>query len=157
MPETPDHLPIKPEAARAQEAEFFGIAVGVDYDIGGGEKWTLPNPSYMPRDMKARYREHLRFMTHDLDTQGKVNPLTGKKNAVWPPEYKGKLVDEDELLCVALMGTDAKADREAFLADDTVPEVYSRFLAAGGLPGQVQTRWQMLNRQMQERLMQDPK
>jgi len=157
MPDTDDKFPLKPEQAREQEAEFFGVSAGVDYDIGGGEKWTLPNPSYMPRDMKKRYREHLRFMTHDLDVAGKVNPVTGRKAAVWPPAFKGELVDEDELLCVALMGGDAVKDREAFLADGTTPDIYTRFLAAGGLPGQVQTRWQMLNRQMQERLMQDPK
>lgn len=159
MPESDEDnsRPLNLEAAREQEAEFFGTKAGVDYDLGGGEKWTLPNPSFMPRDMSRRHREHLRFLTNDLETVGKVNHLTGKKTPAFPLSYKGELIDEDDLLCIALMGTDAKADRDAYFKDGTLPETYQKFLNAGGLPGQIQSRWQMLNRQMQERLMQDPK
>lgn len=150
--------PIKPEEARRQEAEFFGVAAGFDYDLGGGQKWTLPNPSYMPRDMKKRYSEHLRFMNEDLDTESKPHAVTGKptKVAKWPLRKDGALIDEDELLCIALMGTDGPADREAYLKDGTLPDAYEKFLAAGGVAGQLQSHWQMMNRQMQERLKQDP-
>lgn len=142
MPDSDDKHPLKPEEARAQEAEFFGVTAGFDYDLDG-EKWTLPNPSYMDPEMKKRYREHLRAMSEDLDTEKKPHPVTGKptESQKWPPRIKGELIDEDELLCRALMG------------DDT----YERFLKAGGVPGQVQSRWQYMNRKMQERLMQDPK
>jgi hypothetical protein len=151
--------PINPEAARDQEAEFFGVKAGFDYALGGGEKWTLPNPSYMAPDMKARYLEHLRFMSEDVDFEEKPHPVTGKmtKTQKWPIRKDGKLLNEDELLCVALMGTDVEADRAAYLKDGTVPDTYKKFLAAGGVPGQVQSHWQMMNRQMQERLMRDPK
>lgn len=143
MPDDDKLPPIKPELAREQEAEFFGVAAGFDYDLGGGEKWTLPNPSYLPPDMKKRYLEHLRFMNEDLDTEEKPHPTTGKatKTTKWPLRVKDELIDEDELLCRALMGD----------------ETYEKFLAAGGVTGQVQARWQMMNRQMQERLRRDPK
>lgn len=157
--DTPKLAPIKPEEARQQEAEFFGIAAGFDYDLGGGEKWTLPSPSYMPRDMKKRYSEHLRFMTEDLDSESKPHPATGKatKSMKWPLRFGGELIDEDELLCIALMGSDAKVDRAAYFKDGTLPSVYEKFLNAGGIAGQLQAHWQMMNRQMQERLMRDPK
>jgi hypothetical protein len=150
--------PIKPEEARRQEADFFGVAAGFDYDLGGGQKWTLPNPSYMPRDMKKRYTEHLRFMNEDLDTENKPHAVTGKptKVAKWPLRFKGELIDEDELLCIALMGNDGKADRDKYFADGTLPEVYQKFIDSGGVAGQLQAHWQMMNRQMQERLKQDP-
>ena len=89
-----------------------------------------------------------------------TNPITGKKSApqtIWPLTYKGELIDEDELLCIALMGDDVKADREAYFKDGTLPETYERFLAAGGLPGQVQVHWRMMNLQMEERVKRDPK
>lgn len=158
MPDDDKQLPpIKPEEARRQEAEFFGVAAGFDYDLGG-QTWTLPNPSYMPRDMKKRYNEHLRFMTEDLDTENKPHPVTGKstKTTKWPLAYKGALIDEDELLCIALMGSDAVADRELYFKDGALPPLYEKFLNAGGVAGQLQAHWQMMNRQMQERLKQDP-
>lgn len=156
--DTPNLAPIKPEQARQQEAEFFGVVAGFDYDLGGGEKWTLPNPSYMPRDMKKRYSEHLRFMSEDVDSESKPHAVTGKptKSAKWPLRFKDVLIDEDELLCIALMGSDAKADRAAYFKDETLPPVYEKFLAAGGIAGQLQANWQMMNRRMQERLMRDP-
>lgn len=159
MPESEVNLPpIKPEEARRQEAEFFGVKAGFDYDLGNGQTWTLPNPSYMPRDMKKRYNEYLRFITEDLDTENKPHPVTGKstKTTKWPLRKDGALIDEDELLCIALMGSDAVADRDAYFKDGTLPPVYEKFLNAGGVAGQLQSNWQMMNRQMQERLKQDP-
>jgi hypothetical protein len=143
--------PMKPAEARAQEAEFFGVATGFDFDLGGGQRWTLPYPRYLPPDMRMRYLEHLRVMNEDMDTQPVPHPVTGKpqKKAIFPLRMKSAvtkenpkgLVDEDTLLCIALMGQ----------------ETYDRFLAAGGVPGQVQARWQLMNRQMEERLTRDPK
>lgn len=133
--------PMKPEAARQQEAEFFGVATGYDYDIGDGT-WTLPYPRYLPPDMRKRYMEHLRAMNEDLDQETYEHPVTGKrlKRAKFPMRIKNVIIDEDELMCIALM----------------TQETYDKFLAAGGVPGQVQARWQMMNRQMEERLRRDP-
>jgi hypothetical protein len=140
-----DEHAIKPDVARAQEAEFFGVQAGFDYDLGD-DTWTLPNPSYMPPEMKKRYLEHLRFLAEDLDSEPIVDPATGKNvrgrtRNKWPLRKDNVLIDEDELLCRALM-------------EDAV---YEKFIKAGGVPGQVQARWQMMNRQMQERLQQDSK
>lgn len=134
--------PMKPEEARAQEAEFFGVATGYDYDIGNSETWTLPYPRYLPPKMRMRYLEHLRAMNEDVDQESYEHPVTGNKlkRAKFPLRIKNKLIDEDELLCIALMEQ----------------ETYDRFVAAGGVPGQVQARWQMMNRQMEERLRRDP-
>lgn len=142
--------PMKPEEARRQEAEFFGVATGYDYDIGDGQTWTLPFPRYLPPDMRMRYLEHLRVLNEDLDKETVEHPVTGKrekrtiiplrmKKAITDDNPRG-LIDDDVLLCIALMGQ----------------ETYERFLAAGGVPGQVQARWQMMNRKMEERLYRDP-
>lgn len=151
--------PIRPDEAAAQAAEFLGIFAGVDFDLGEGKPWHLPNPNYLPPDMKRRYLEYLRFVNKDLDKEKVADPITGKsrEQTVWPLQYKGELIDEDELLCVALMGTDATKDREAYFKDHTLPETYARFLAAGGVPGQVQLQWRVMNVQMEERLKRDPK
>jgi hypothetical protein len=141
---------MKPEEARRQEAEFFNTATGYDYDLGDGQTWTLPYPRYLPPKMKLRYLEHLRVLNEDLDTRQVPHPVTGKpeekvifpmrmKSAVTKDNPKG-LIDEDEMLCVALMGQ----------------ETYDRFLAAGGVPGQVQERWKMMSQKMEERVRRDP-
>ena len=142
--------PMKPAEARAQEAAFFGVATGYDYDIGDGQTWTLPNPRYLPPDMRLRYMEHLRVLNEDLDTEPVPHPVTGKpqRKALFPFRMKSAatkenpkgIIDEDALLCIALMGQ----------------ETYERFLAAGGVPGQVQERWKMMSQQMEERLRRDP-
>jgi hypothetical protein len=158
MPDDNKLAPIRPEAARAQLTEFFGVAAGVELDLGDGV-WVLPNPRFLPPDMKKRYLEHLRFINHDLDTVRVADPVTGKQRTqpVWPLTYKGAVVDEDELLCIALMGTDAVADREAYFKAGTLPGVYERFLTAGGVAGQVQFHWQLMSTQLEERLSRDPK
>lgn len=145
-----DDPPMNPQAAREQEAEYFGVQTGYDYALGGGETWTLPYPRYLPPDMRMRYLTHLTAMTEDVDMASTPHPVTGKpqKRPVFPMRMKSAvtednpkgLIDEDELLCRALMG------------DAT----YEQFLAAGGVPGQIQARWQMMNRQMEDRLKQDP-
>jgi len=157
--------PIRPAEAAEQAAEFLGFTAGVNFDLDDGKTWRLPNPSYLPRDMKQRYKNHLRFLSKSLD-KAKVkstNPVTGKvqeaEQTVWPFEYQGQLVDEDELLCIALMGEDVDKDREAYFASEgeTLPPVYEQFLAAGGVAGQIQGHWRVMELQMEERVKRDPK
>ncbi len=160
MPDSDVQLkPIRPEEAQAQAAEFLSVFAGIDFDLGAGEVWHLPNPNYLPPAMKKRYLNHLRFITKDLDKETEKHPVTGKSQTrtVWPLSYKGELIDEDELLCIALMGADVVKDRDAYFADGTLPDTYERFLAAGGVPGQVQVHWRVMNLQMEERLKRDPK
>jgi len=149
---------MKPEAAREQAAEFLSVLPGQEFDLGG-QVWLLPNPQYMPPVMKKRYLEYLRFVNKDLDKELIPDPITGKKReqTVWPLTYKNALIDEDELLCIALMGDDAVKDREAYFEDGTLPDVYAKFLAAGGVPGQVQVHWRVMSLQMEERIKRDPK
>lgn len=147
MPENTDNeadlKPMKPEEARAQAAEFLGFPVGIQYDLGDGTTWTLPARSFMPADMRKRYTEHLRHIVEDLDTEEKANPVTGVTTTVakWPNRIGGELIDEDELLCRALMGDDA----------------YELFIAAGGVPGEVQVHWRVMDIQLQDRSRRDPK
>lgn len=154
-----DNSERSPEDAAAQAAEFLGVFNGQDFDLGGGEKWHLPHPNMLPGSMKKRYLEHLRFINKDLDKEPITDQITGKKRqqTVWPLAYKDALIDEDELLCIALMGDDAKADREAFFKDGTLPDTYEKFLNAGGVPGQVQIHWRVMTLQMEERIKRDPK
>ncbi|MCV7212666.1 hypothetical protein H7J75_29020 [Mycolicibacterium canariasense] len=160
MSETEDRA-LSPEKAAAQAAEFLGVFAGVDFDLGGGKTWRLPNPSYMPRDMKRRYNEHLRFMNKDLQKEEIADPVTGKKReqTIWPLQYNDQLIDEDELLCVALMDDSDDAGvaaRTAYLKDGTLPDVYEQFLKAGGVAGQVQVHWRVMSLQMEERVKRDP-
>ncbi len=151
--------PARPDEAAAQAAEFLGVFAGVDFDLGNGKSWRLPNPNYLPPKMKLRYLDHLRFMSKELDTEKVKDAITGRQREqnVWPLTFKGELVNEDELLCIALMGDDVKADRAAYFADGTVPEIYQQFLDADGVPGQVQVHWRVMNLQMEERIKRDPK
>ncbi|ART69122.1 hypothetical protein BTO20_11495 [Mycobacterium dioxanotrophicus] len=154
-----DKHPIKPEAAAAQATDYLGFMGSAVYDLGEGETWTLPNPNMMPPAMKNRYLEHLRFMAEDLDTDERKDPITGEMRPVqkFPIRHGGKLINDEELLAIALMGTDAEEDRAAYLKDGTLPAVYAKFLKAGGVPGQLNTAWQMMERQLRERMKQDSK
>lgn len=162
-----DHTPACPEKAAEQAARFLSVFSGVDFDLGEGRVWRLPNPSYLPRKMKQRYLEHLRFMSKDLDTEkitsrdAITDKVIERTQTVWPLQYKGNLIDEDELLCIALMADDSddagKEAREAYFKDGTLPDTYERFLNAGGVPGQVQVHWRVMNLQMEERIKRDPK
>ena len=160
-----DH-PIRPKEAREQATDYLGFMASVIYDLGE-ETWELPNPSLLPPEMKARYLEHLRFVSEDLDTKTRKNPVTKEDDTtqVYPFRYKGKLVNDEELLCVALMGEDGDYEKYVetgakstgkWLKGD-LPAVYRGFLAAGGVPGQVNTAWQVMQRQLQERLQRDSK
>ncbi|MGV0785109.1 hypothetical protein [Mycolicibacterium sp. XJ775] len=135
--------PIKPDAARDQATEYLGFMGSIIYDLGDGDTFELPNPQLMPPDMETRYNEHLRSMAEDLDTVKQKNPITGEERDVpkYPLAIDGKLINDKELLCVALMGE----------------KTYKKFLTAGGVPGQIQTAWQMMERQLRERMKQDSK
>ncbi|MDH6199183.1 hypothetical protein M2272_005851 [Mycobacterium frederiksbergense] len=135
--------PINPKVARDQATEYLGFMGSILYDLGDDETFELPNPQLMDPDMKARYLEHIRSMAEDLDTVKQKNPITGEERDVpkYPPRIDGKLINDEELLCIALMGEDT----------------YKKFLKAGGVPGQINTAWQMMERQLRERLKQDSK
>lgn len=158
--------PIRPRESREQATDYLGFMASVIYDLGG-TTWELPNPSFMDPEMKSRYLEHLRFMSEDIDTKIQVNPVTKEEVPVplYPVRYKKKLINDEELLCVALMGDDG--DYEKYLETGVkaagkwlkgeLPEVYKRFLAAGGVPGQISTSWQVMQHQLKERLQRDSK
>lgn len=135
--------PIKPVEAAEQATEYLGFMGSITYDLGDGETWTLPNPQLMPPDMKMRYLEYQRFMSEELDTVEQTNPITKEVRKIqkFPLAHDGKLVNDEEMLCVALMGEDT----------------YKKFLAAGGVPGQINTAWQVMARQLQERIKNDSK
>lgn len=156
--DTPEAHPIKPEAAAAQATEYLGFMGSEVYALDG-EQWTLPSPNLMPPAMKMRYLEHLRFISEDLDTDERKDPITGEMRKVqkFPLRHDGKLVNDEELLCIALMGTDVESDRAAYLNDGALPVTYAKFLQAGGVPGQINTAWQMMERQLRERQKQDSK
>lgn len=159
--------PIRPRESREQATDYLGFMASVVYDLGESRTWELPNPSFMDPEMKARYLEHLRFMAEDLDTVERTDPVTKDTTHVqrYPLRYNGKLINDEELLCVALMGGDD--DYEKYIETGSqskgkwlrgaLPDTYERFLAAGGVPGQVNTAWQVMQRQLQERLQRDSK
>ena len=153
--------PVSPEKAMQQAAEFLSVFAGYEFDLGDGQKWTLPNPHFLPPVMKRRFLEHMRFMAKGLDQETVTHPVTNKraKQRVWPPEYKGKLINEDELLCIALMAAsdDGVAERDAYFASGALAPTYERFLAAGGVPGQIDVQWSVMNLQMEERRRRDSK
>ncbi|AVO21618.1 tail assembly chaperone [Mycobacterium phage MooMoo] len=151
--------PIKADQAEKQATEYLGVMASQVYDLGNDETWKLPNPQLIPPDMKKRYLEHLRFMAEELDTEEQTDPITKEARSVqkWPLRYKGELVVDEELLCIALMGADAKKDREAYFKDGTVPETYAKFLAAGFAPGQINTTWTIMNKQLEDRRRADSK
>ena len=161
MSDDNDRGPVTPQEAVEQAAEFLSVFAGYEFDLGDGQKWTLPNPHFMPPDMKRRFLEHLRFMAKDVDQENVTHPVTNKrsKQRVWPTAYKSTLINEDELLCIALMAEskDGVAEREAYFADGDLPPTYGRFLAAGGVPGQIDVQWTVMNLQMEERRKRDPK
>ncbi|AAN12573.1 tail assembly chaperone [Mycobacterium phage Che9c] len=154
-----DKHPIRPGEAAAQATDYLGFMSSQVYNLGDGEAWELPNPQLMPPDMKRRYLEHLRFMSEDLDTEEKTDPITKEVRTVqkWPLRKGGTLIVDEELLCIALMGTNAVADREAYLKDGTLPEVYAKFLKAGFAPGQINTTWQVMAKQLEDRRRADSK
>lgn len=155
--------PTRPDEAARQAADFLGVFSGVDFDLGDNKTWHLPNPNYLPRDMKKRYRNHLRFLNKELDkeTVTVTDRITGKsvkrEQIVVPWEYKGELVDEGELLAIALMGDDVEKDRAAYFKDGTLPPAYEAFLAAGGVADQIQGHWNVMNIQLEERVKRDDK
>ncbi|OBB15048.1 hypothetical protein A5761_15005 [Mycolicibacterium setense] len=137
-----DDNAIKPEAAQAQAAEYLGVTAGITFDLDGA-KWTLPNPAFLTPEQRKRHKEHQQFMK-TMDKETVPHPIIDGKmieQFVYPYEKDGKLVDEDELLCIALMGED----------------VYKKFIATGGAPGQIAVHWNVMNRQLAKRMAEDSK
>ncbi|PVA66215.1 hypothetical protein [Mycobacteroides abscessus] len=135
--------PIKPEEAAALAAEYLGCMKGVRFDLGSGASWELPNPAFMKPDQRARYKAHQKYMK-TMDKETVPHPIIDGKTVeqfIYPYEKGGEIVDEDELLCKALMGED----------------VYDKFIAAGGAPGQIQVHWNVMNRQLARRMAEDSK
>lgn len=151
--------PVDPRKAREQAAEYLGFLSGWNFDLGDGQTWHLPNQTFFTPAMSKRHRSHQKFMKQGLDLEDITNPITGTvtKRPKVPHEYQGHDVDEHELLCIALMGEDADADREAYFADGTVPETYARFLAAGGVPGQIQFALNAMSQKLVDRARADSK
>lgn len=137
------NLPKDPKAAREQAADYLGFLSGVPFSLADGDTWELPNPAFLDTEQRKRYREYQRDM-NNLDTELVDHPLIdGKKveRTIFPYVKDGIDFDPDEQLCVALMG-------EA---------IYAKFLAAGGVPGQVDVHWKMMQRQLEERTKIDSK
>lgn len=135
--------PIDPKKAREQAADHLGFMAGVPFDLGKGEVWELPNPAFLDIEQRKRYRDYQREM-NSLDTELVDHPLVeGKKveRTIYPYLKDGKDYDPDERLCIALMGED----------------IYAKFLDAGGVPGQIDTHWKVMQRQLEERTKIDSK
>lgn len=138
-----DKHPIQPREAREQAADYLGFMAGIPFTLGNNEVWELPNPAFLDPDQRKRYREHQRFMK-TVDTEEVDHPiLDGKKitQPVYPFTKDGKDVDEAERLCIALMTED----------------VYKKFIAAGGVPGQITVHWNQMQHQLEERMKDDSK
>lgn len=134
--------PMKPEEAAAHAAEALGSMRGVPFDLDG-ETWELPNPAFLKPEQRARYKKHQQFMK-TMDKEEVPHPVIDGKMVeqfVYPYEKNGEIVDEDELLCKALMGDD----------------IYKKFIDAGGAPGQIQVHWNVMNRQLAKRMASDSK
>lgn len=129
--------PINPKVARQQAADYLGFMSGIPFNIGAGEAWELPNPAFLDPEQRKRYRAHQRFM-QTVDTEQVPHPIIEDK-MIEAPKYPylkdGKDIDDAELLCIALMGDD----------------VYKKFLAVGGVPGQISVHWNVMQRQLEER------
>ncbi|MDM2350578.1 gp32 protein [Mycobacteroides abscessus subsp. abscessus] len=134
--------PIDPRKAREQAADYLGFLAGVPFKLEGGQ-WELPNPAFLDTEQRKRYRDYQRTMK-ELDTELVDHPLIdGKKieRTIYPYLKDGKDFDADEQLCIALMGQNT----------------YDKFLAAGGVPGQIDVHWKMMQRQLEERTKIDSK
>lgn len=144
MSDNDDKLyPIDPKKAREQAADYLGFMSGIPFNIGDGEVWELPNPAFLDTGQRKRYRDYQRFI-QTVDTEEVPHPIIdGKmiKQPKYPYLKDGKDIDDAELLCKALMGD----------------EVYEKFLAAGGVPGQINVHWDVMRRQLEERIKIDSK
>ncbi|AMU76954.1 gp32 protein [Mycobacteroides abscessus subsp. abscessus] len=135
--------PVDPRKAREQAADHLGFMAGVPFDLGDGEMWELPNPAFLDTEQRKRYRDYQRDMKA-LDKETVDHPFIDGKTIeqnVYPYLKDGKDYDPDEQLCIALMGED----------------IYAKFLAAGGVPGQIDTHWKVMQRQLEERTKIDSK
>ena len=63
----------------------------------------------------------------------------------------------DALYTAEALAQGAGRDGSVALKDGTLPDTYEQFLAADGVPGQVQVHWRVMNLQLEERIKRDPK
>lgn len=136
-------LPMNPRAARQQAADFLGFMAGVPFNLADGETWELPNPAFLDTEQRKRYREYQQTMK-ELDKESVPHPIIDGKTVertIYPYLKDGEDFDADEHLCIALMGE----------------ETYKKFLKAGGVPGQIDVHWNMMQRQLEERMKRDSK
>lgn len=135
--------PVDPKKAREQAADYLGFMAGVPFNLDGGGTWELPNPAFLDTEQRKRYRDYQRTMK-ELDKETVDHPfIDGKtvEQTIYPYLKGGKDFDADEQLCIALMGLDT----------------YEKFIKAGGVPGQIDVHWKMMQKQLEERLKSDSK
>lgn len=158
-----DAHPLRPDAARDQAAEYWGIAPK-SYDVGKGETLVLPHPEFLTDEQQLAYDQlkllseswdHEEVLERDGIGQPVYNPKTGEpiiRRILKEPhreidaDGKPKLVENFNIqLCKIFWGA----------------EGYAKFKAAGGFANQVgvdlaemRTEFQKLAR---ERLNAGPK
>jgi hypothetical protein len=156
--------PLSPEAAREQAAEYWGIKTFKEYDVGNGEKLTLPHPEFLDDDQQLAHDQlkldmeswdHEDELEHDALGQIVLHPKTGdaiihrvlKSNPHRKTGEDGKveLKNYNIELCKIFWGA----------------EGYAKFKAAGGNANQVAVDLSELRIEFQkrarERLQSDPK
>jgi hypothetical protein len=141
--------PVKPKDAIEQTAQYLGFMTGIEFDIGGGQTWTLPNPSLLDDEQEDRYNQELVDMELEaeqydrapdvLDDDGK---FVRKGEILTPERIEGKVVpNRDVRIAKALMGED----------------VYVKFKAAGGKASQLTLHWNQMGKFMRDRAAKDSK
>lgn len=143
-----DRIPIKNRALMEQAAEYLGIEVSWNLDIGDGESFVLFYRDLLPADQARAYLEHKRFMKESLDMEDSPHPYIDGKTVTQPknpPQVNGEVINPDEDLLRRLM------------ACDTRPEVFDRYQSVGGVPGLVQELWSANDLRMLERRNRDSK
>lgn len=152
-------MPLSPEAAKQQAAEYFGFAASAFIQVKGGKVFEIPNPGLLDDDQQARW-EALQFELEQCDREPGVElpPRTiigddGEKIEVpgtsIPGDYKVPYRINGELLsppynvrlAIALFGK----------------EGYEEYKAGGGISNQIALEWARMNKEYQERLAEDPK
>jgi hypothetical protein len=142
-------FPIKPGEAIEQAAEFLGFMSGIQFDIGDGKTWTLPNPSLLEDEQADRYNQVLVDLQAEAERLDRAPDILNddgsfkSKGAILTPErIDGVIVpNQDVRIAKALMGED----------------VFAKFKAAGGRASQITIHWQQMGKFMRDRERRDPK
>ena len=140
--------PVDNVALREQAAEYLGFKPYVDLDIGDGEVFTLYYRDLLPPDQYLAMQEHERFMREDLDTETVPDDIVDGRTLTRPkspPRVNGELIYPEAHQAKLIMSCDPR------------PNVYERFIAAGGVPGQIQMFWTECVLRMKDRAVKDSK